>query len=70
MKQKKTKVQQIVAIGSAVIIGTTSTVSAIPTTAFAKDDMEVSTEAYEQLEILDVVDEELNEENGYVRRSK
>lgn len=62
MKQKKTKVQQIVAIGSAVIIGTTSTVSAIPTTAFAKDDMEVSTEAYEQLEILDVVDEELKEE--------
>lgn len=54
--------QQIVAIGSAVIIGTTSTVSAIPTTAFAKDNMEVSTEAYEQQEILDVVDEELNEE--------
>ena len=62
MKQKKTKVQQIVAIGSAVIIGTTSTVSAIPTTAFAKYNMEVSIEAYEQQEILDVVDEELNEE--------
>lgn len=62
MKQKKTKVQQIVAIGSAVIIGTTSIVSAIPTTAFAKYNMEVSIEAYEQQEILDVVDEELNEE--------
>lgn len=62
MKQKKTKAKQLVAIGSAVMIGTTSTVSALPTTALAKDNVEFSTEAYAQQEKLDVTDEALQEE--------
>nr|WP_317333844.1 ZmpA/ZmpB/ZmpC family metallo-endopeptidase [uncultured Romboutsia sp.] len=44
------------------MIGTTSTVSALPTTALAKDNVEVSTEEYVQQEKLDAIDEALQEE--------
>ena len=62
MKHKKTKAKQLLAVGTAMMIGATSTVSALHSTEFEKETMEVSKEAHVEQEKPVVSDEELQEE--------
>ena len=67
MKHKKTKVKQLLTVGTVMMIGATSTVSALPSTAFEKEPVEVSKEAYAEQEKLVVSDEELQDTTENVK---